>query len=47
MIQLCKEDLYNRIRQLDRDASLLFEDDARYFIVIVGGGALIREFGAQ
>ena len=40
-MQLNKEDMYNRIQQLDRDASLLFEDEARYFVVIVGGGALI------
>lgn len=36
-----KEDLLLRLDRLDEDASLLFDDDCRFKMVIVGGSALI------
>ena len=40
-MQMHKDELLNRMRQLDRDAALLYEGDGKYHVVIVGGGALI------
>ena len=40
-ILLYKENLKERMEQLDRDASLMFQDSVRYHVVIVGGGALM------
>ena len=34
-------ELIERLKRLDEDASLMFDDDRRFRIVIVGGGALI------
>lgn len=36
-----KEDLLKRLERLDEDADLLFDDDRRFRMVIVGGSALI------
>lgn len=36
-----KEDLLERLARLDEDADLLFDDDRRFTMVIVGGSALI------
>lgn len=36
-----KEDLMERLIRLDEDADLLFDDDRRFKMVIVGGSALI------
>ena len=36
-----KEDLLERLARLDEDADLLFDDDRRFRLVIVGGSALI------
>ena len=36
-----KEDLLERLARLDEDADLLFDDDRRFKMVIVGGSALI------
>lgn len=36
-----KEDLMERLARLDEDADLLFDDDRRFRMVIVGGSALI------
>ncbi len=36
-----KEDLMKRLARLDEDADLLFDDDRRFRMVIVGGSALI------
>ena len=36
-----KEDLLERLARLDEDADLLFDDDRRFKLVIVGGSALI------
>lgn len=35
------KDLLERLERLDEDASLLYDDDRRFRMVIVGGGALI------
>lgn len=37
----CKKDLLERLARLDEDADLLFDDDCRFAMVIVGGSALI------
>ena len=37
------EDLIERLKRLDEDASLLDDSDERLYIVIVGGGALILQ----
>ena len=34
-------ELVERLKRLDEDASLLYDDDSRFKMVIVGGGALI------
>ena len=34
-------DLIERLKRVDEDASLLYDDDRRFRMVIVGGGALI------
>lgn len=34
-------ELIERLKRLDEDASLMFDDDRRFRVVIVGGGALI------
>lgn len=36
-----KEDLLHRLARLDEDADLMFDDDRRFKMVIVGGSALI------
>ncbi|MCF0121431.1 MAG: hypothetical protein HUJ65_07310 [Oscillospiraceae bacterium] len=36
-----REDLLDRLSRLDEDADLLFDDDRRFRMVIVGGSALI------
>lgn len=36
-----RDDLIYRLRRLDEDADLLFDDDRRFKMVIVGGSALI------
>ena len=36
-----KEDLLERLARLDEEADLLFDDDRRFRMVIVGGSALI------
>ena len=36
-----KDDLIERLERLDEDADLLFDDDRRFKMVIVGGSALI------
>lgn len=36
-----KDDLLERLARLDEDADLLFDDDRRFRMVIVGGSALI------
>ena len=41
MIQLTKPDLLDRLNKLDKDASLLHPGDGKFYITIVGGGALI------
>ena len=38
---LDKESLLERLQGLDRDAALMFDDEGKYHVVIVGGGALI------
>ena len=41
MIVLSKEKLFERLKDLDRDATLMFQDESRYHVIIVGGSALI------
>lgn len=41
MGEFFKEDLLQRLTRLDEDADLLFDDDRRFRMVIVGGSALI------
>ena len=41
MIQLSKDALLNRMEQLDRDAFLKYDEDGKFHVVFVGGGALI------
>ena len=36
-----KDDLLERLARLDEDADLMFDDDRRFRMVIVGGSALI------
>ena len=36
-----KDELLKRLERLDEDADLLFDDDRRFRMVIVGGSALI------
>lgn len=36
-----KEELLERLMRLDEDVNLLFDDDRRFRMVIVGGSALI------
>ena len=38
---MLRDDLLQRLARLDEDASLLFDDDRRFRLIIVGGGALI------
>ena len=38
---MMREDLLKRLARLDEDADLLFDDDRRFRMVIVGGSALI------
>ncbi len=38
---MLRDDLLERLDRLDEDASLMFGDDERFRLVIVGGGALI------
>lgn len=41
MSDMQRDELYERLDRLDEDASLLFDDDRRFRMVIVGGSALI------
>ena len=41
MVELNADDLLNRLKWLDRDASLLFSETEKFNMVIVGGGALV------
>lgn len=41
MEEFFREDLLERLARLDEDADLLFDDDRRFRMVIVGGSALI------
>ena len=41
MSDMLREDLLERLDRLDEDASLMFDGDKRFHLVIVGGGALI------
>ena len=41
MIQLSKADLFDRLNSLDRDASLLYPDEGKFHVYIVGSGALV------
>lgn len=41
MNSLMKDDLLKRLVRLDEDADLMFDDDKRFSMVIVGGSALI------
>ncbi|MFA5536732.1 MAG: DUF6036 family nucleotidyltransferase [Bacillota bacterium] len=41
MSGMIRKDLLERLSRLDEDASLLFDGDERFHLVIVGGGALI------
>ena len=43
MLMLSFEDLLSRLRQLDEDAYLMSDSDVRYYMVIVGGSALILQ----
>lgn len=39
--KMTRDDVLMRLERLDEDASLLFDDDSRFNMVIVGGSALI------
>lgn len=41
MSNLLKQDLLDRLTLLDEEASLLFDDDSRFHLVIVGGSGLV------
>ena len=41
MVSLNRNDLLERLQNLDKDASRMFHGDERFVVVIVGGGALI------
>lgn len=41
MSDMLRDDLLERLDRLDEDASLMFDGDERFHLVIVGGGALI------
>jgi len=41
MIKLSKEELLERLEQLDTDATLLFDNEDKYYVYISGGCALI------
>jgi len=43
MLGLSQAELIKRLKRLDEDAYLSFEDDVRFQIVIVGGGALVMQ----
>ena len=43
MIELTYEELMDRLVRFDEDADLSFDTDARYHLVIAGGGALILQ----
>ncbi len=43
MVDMLREDLLERLDRLDEDASLMFEGEERFHLVIVGGGALILQ----
>ena len=38
---MIREDLIERLKRLDEEASLRFDDSSRFRVVIVGGSALI------
>lgn len=40
-MHILKQDMIQRLRRLDEEAALLFEDEERFHLVIVGGGALV------
>lgn len=40
-IEMNKQEVYERLLQLDEEASLMFDDNDKYFCVIVGGTALL------
>ncbi|MDD5602588.1 MAG: DUF6036 family nucleotidyltransferase [Eubacteriales bacterium] len=41
MLDMLREDLLERLNRLDEDASLMFDGNERFHLVIVGGAALI------
>ena len=41
MLGMSRDELFERLTRLDEDASLLFNDDRRFHMIIVGGSALI------
>ncbi len=38
-LKMKTNDLYNRLLMLDEEASLLFDDEERFYCIIVGGSA--------
>lgn len=41
MVDLFREDMLNRLDRLDEDASLMFDENKKFHLIIVGGSALI------
>ncbi len=41
MQEMMREELLERLRRLDEDADLIFDDDRKFEMVVVGGSALI------
>ena len=43
MFEIRKDEILSRLKSLDEDASLLFDDSESFTLIIVGGGALILQ----
>ena len=43
MFEISKDEILSRLKSLDEDASLLFDDSESFTLIIVGGGALILQ----
>lgn len=41
MSDMIRDDMIERLKRLDEDAALTFDDERRFHMIIVGGGALI------
>lgn len=44
MSDMIRQDMIDRLKRLNEDAALLFDDDRRFHMIIVGGAAIYRTF---